>query len=83
MGAIDAAFAAGDTNTVSKEAHRLRGAARSVAVERLGLLAADLEKTAKAGDMGVAELVEHLHREYEEAGSALRAYMDAKASSTP
>jgi signal transduction histidine kinase/CheY-like chemotaxis protein len=72
---IEVAVAAGDRQCVSKEAHRLRGAARAVTAERLGLFAAELENTAKDNNAEIGGMVIRLRLEYQEAARALRAHI--------
>jgi two-component system, NarL family, sensor histidine kinase EvgS len=57
LAALEAAHAAGDLPALTREAHKIKGAARIVGAVALGEFASRLEAAARAGDAEVAPLV--------------------------
>nr|MDQ3320729.1 Hpt domain-containing protein [Actinomycetota bacterium] len=66
------AIGRGETLTVAKAAHKLKGASRTLGATQLANIASELEATAKAGDLSAAdELLDGLRSGLDETMKAL------------
>jgi len=73
------AIGRGETLTVAKAAHKLKGASRTLGATQLANIASELEATAKAGDLSAAdELLDGLRSGLDETMKAL----DGRVGST-
>ena len=70
--AIEDAVAAGDADTLSKEAHSLKGACSTYGAPRLSLICKSAELAARAGDVEIVRRhMDQLREEYEKVVEAI------------
>ena len=75
LAVLQRAMEAGDSPRLAFEAHALKGGARTIAAAPLALLVADLERTARAGDLvGSREILERIIVGWDELRVALENY---------
>jgi HPt (histidine-containing phosphotransfer) domain-containing protein len=73
----------GETDSVALSAHRLKGSSLAVGAMRVGVIAAELEIRAKAGDRDSArELVLSLERAVADTGAALSRESNSERSTS-